>query len=175
MKVLLTDKPTEAAALTDVASAKETSITPINTYFDFTKMADIELTLPRSGYKVISSTKNVKVSATKDGKFMGVIICKGDVTFDDSVKEIHGLIVSGGKIKVDKSINFIANREIVKAVLDECGKSNEPNLKAFLSLFKHYYREGDPETDSTIVSMKNVSSIQYEDILGFNNWKKNVN
>ena len=174
MRVLLTDKPTETVAADAVSSAKETSITPINTYFDYTKMVDYTGVLPRSGYNIISSNGNVKITGAKDGKYMGVVICKGDVTFGDDVKEFHGLIVAGGKVKVEKSINFIANREIVKAVLDECGKSNEGNLKSFLSLFKYYYREGDPEADSSIVSMKNVSSVQYEDILGFNNWRKNV-
>lgn len=174
MKVLLTDKPTEAAAANDVTAAVETSITPINTYFDFKNMVDYTGTLPKSNYKIFSSTKDVKVTGATNGKLMGVVICKGDVTFDDDVKEFHGLIVCGGKIKVDDSINFIANREIVKAVLDECSKSNDSNLKSFLKLFKHYYREGDPEADSTIVSLKNVSSVQYEDILGFSNWRKNV-
>ncbi len=175
VRTLLTDKPTDAAATSYSSTVSETLITPINTYFNYSVMDDRDITLPKSGYKIISNKNNVNITGATNGKFMGVVICKGDVTFGNDVKEFHGLIVAGGKIKVDSSINFIANREIVKAVLDECQRSNDTNLKAFLELFKQYYKDGDPEGDSTVVSMKNVSSVQYEDILGFSNWRKNVN
>ena len=109
---------------------------------------------------------------------MGVVICKGDVTFDDNVKEFHGLIVSGGKIKVvDQNIDFIANREVVKAVLQECSTSSEAKLQNFALLFKSYADKiasaGAAGTE-IISSMKSVSSVEYEDVLGFNNWRKNV-
>lgn len=177
MKLLLTDTPTDAAAAGVASTVSETAITPINTYFDYSVVDDYTGTLPKSGYTIITGKKDVKVTgADSKGKFMGIVICKGDVTFDSSVKEFHGLIVAGGKIKVkDQSINFIANREIIKAALDECKRSNDSNLKSFLHLFKHYYTPtGDPTADPNIVSVKNVSSVQYEDILGFSNWKKNV-
>jgi len=176
MRLLLTDKPTDVAAASLTPTVSETSITPINTYFDYSGMIDYTGTLPKSGYTIISSTKDVKV--TGSGKFMGIVICKGNVTFDSSIKEVHGLIVAGGKIIVkDQDINFIANREIIKAVLDECRRAEKTSvLKNFFKLFKHYYipDSGDTVADPNIVSVKNVSSVQYEDILGFSNWKKNV-
>lgn len=175
MKVLLTDKPTDAAAASYTPTVSDTSITPINTYFDYSAITDYSGTLPKSGYQIITGTKNVKV--TGSGKVMGIVICKGDVTFDKSITEFHGLIVAGGKIKVDDSINFIANREIIKAALDECKRAdNSSDLKKFYKLFKQYYIEnsGDPAIDASVVSVKDVSSVQYEDILGFSNWKKNV-
>lgn len=175
MRVLLTDTPTEAAAHEDVSAAVETAITPINTYFDYKSMIDIDTTLPKSGYRIIANNGDVEVTGAKDGKVMGVVVCKGDVTFASDVKEFHGLIVAGGKIKIDDSINFIANREIVKAVLEECGKYDDGDGRnKFLKLFKHYYTKTDPKTGNDVTSMKNVSSVQYEDILGFENWKKNV-
>ena len=199
LKVLLTDKPTAAAAKNDVNAAVDTSITPINTYFDFTKLNDTTkftgtqkinnsgeikndgsvsgAVILQSNYQIYESDGDVEVSAPagSDGKVMGVVICKGDVTFDSNVKEFHGLIVAGGKIKVDHSINFVANREIVKAVLDECEGSTVSELNNFLSLFKHYNRTTGSASDEKVKSMKNVSSVEYEDVLGFSNWQKNVN
>lgn len=200
MRVLLTDKPSIADAMNLVSAAKETSITPINTYFEFSNLntsfngshqrvdnsgelkndgtVDGAIIL-QSNYQIYESEKDVVVKDdNSDGKVMGVVICKGDVTFDDNVKEFHGLIVSGGKIKVvDQNIDFIANREVVKAVLQECSTSSEAKLQNFALLFKSYADKiasaGAAGTE-IISSMKSVSSVEYEDVLGFNNWRKNV-
>ena len=200
MRVLLTDKPTMADAMNLVSAAKETSITPINTYFEFSNLntsfngshqkvdnsgnltndgtVDGAIIL-QSNYQIYESEKDVVVKDdNSDGKVMGVVICKGDVTFDDNVKEFHGLIVSGGKIKViDQNIDFVANREVVKAVLEECSTSSETKLQNFALLFKSYadkIAEAGTAGTEIISSMKSVSSVEYEDVLGFNNWRKNV-
>ena len=209
MRVLLTDKNSLANAENLVTSSKETSITPINTYFDYSKLTqsfdtsfqkvnnqgelknaevgtdpDIDYEakgsiILQSNYQIFESEKDVVVKDfDSDGIVMGVVICKGDVTFDNNVKEFHGLIVAGGKIKVvDQNIDFVANREVVKAVLEECSNSTEAKLQNFALLFKSYSDKiaaaAASETE-ILSSMKSVSSVEYEDVLGYNNWRKNV-
>ena len=213
MRVMLTDSTPDSEKENLLKKATETTITPINTYFDFsvfdakipgTTNKWLEFTgqkvndrgdgfttdgavdgaiILQSNYHIYASEGDVKVKDDdSDGKVMGVVVCKGDVTFDDNVKEFHGLIVSGGKIKVDKqNINFIANHEVVKAVLDECSSTTSRDLEKlhyFAKLFRDYSDKisslEDPSTEDAS-SMKNVSSVEYEDVLGFDNWRKNVN
>ena len=103
---------------------------------------------------------------------MGVILCRGNVTFANNIKEFHGLIVSSGKIKIDHDINIVANHEIVKAVIDECKKTEKDD---FLKIFKDDYgAKAANKPDKDIVPLKDVSSLQYEDILGYDNFNKNV-
>ena len=209
LRLLLTDKPTVSDAKNLVDSSDETSITPINTYFDYSNLnqsfdksfqkvdnegklqdanvaTDVKIDyeakgsiILQSNYQIFESEKDVVVKDyDNDGKVMGVVICKGDVTFDSNVREFHGLIVSGGKIKVvDQNINFVANREIVKAVLEECSTSSESKLQNFALLFRSYSDKiaaSGSSSPEVISSMKSVSSVEYEDVLGFNNWRKNV-
>ena len=204
MKALLTDNPKVAAKKNAAVSASEKAITPINTYFDFTKLnsstaysssetrvvdtsgevntlvtgtvnGSVKL---QSNYTIFMSDKDVtvKADAGSGGIVKGVVICKGDVDFDSNVDEFHGLIVAGGKIKVvdDNKINFVANPEIVKSVINECQSSTKKPLKDFIALFKDYNSTADGSTGDNATSMKSVASVQYEDVLGFNNWQKNV-
>ena len=117
------------------------------------------------------------------GDLKGLIICKGDVTFDKDVTGFEGLIVSGGKIKIDHSMNLSANPEIIKSILRECdesqkhGKSSSKNLFEICELFQRYQSiYVDPNNNDAIdvESTKSISAVQFEDILAFDNWKKNV-
>ena len=193
MKMLLTDTSTNNYAVENAYTADEGSITPINYYFNFeglngiTQSGGTRGTLKAknkmdSGYVIFLGEDDVKVAAdTADGRVKGIVLCKGDVTFDSNVKEFEGLIVAGGKVMVSQSINFIANAEIIKSVLRECDESKSlsgtENLSAFCKLFRHFISDGlvnpaDPA--SNIESMKSVTAVQYEDIVAFKNWKKNV-
>ena len=154
-----------------------TSISPIKTYFNFdSDINDISEKLPKSNYWIISNNGDYTIKDDDgDGRVMGVVLCRGNVDFDSNVKEFHGLIVTSGKIKISNSVKIIANHEIVKAVIEECGKSNN-NFHNFLDLFKKDYKvTADVPPDDDIVSMKSLSSVQYEDILQYDNWNKNVN
>ncbi|MDD6071668.1 MAG: hypothetical protein PUC12_12795 [Clostridiales bacterium] len=191
MKMLLTSDSTNAVAVENAYTADEGNITPINYYFNFEGLNGITETKDRgkikaknkmkSGYIVFLGEANVNVSAdTPDGRVKGIVICKGDVTFDSNVKEFEGLIVAGGKIKVEHSIDFVANAEIIKSVLRECDESKRlggEDLSGICSLFRHYVpSEFSTSTtpDSNVESMKSITAVQYEDILAFKNWKKNV-
>lgn len=191
MKMLLTDSSTNPTAVSDSYTVAEGNITPINYYFNFDGLDGItesndmgNLKAKRkmkSGYVVFLGEGNVEVKADNaDGRVKGIVLCKGDVTFDASVKEFEGLIVSGGKIKVNHSINFVANAEIIKSVLRECDESKRlggEDLSSYCKIFRQFVSNDEPDPadpDSGIVSMKSVTAVQYEDILAFENWKKNV-
>ena len=192
MKMLLTDTSTNTAAVTYAYGADEGSITPINYYFNFEGLNGITESTDRgnlqsknrmnSGYVVFLGEGDVNVKADNvDGRVKGIVMCKGDVTFDSNVKEFEGLIVAGGKIIVNHSINFVANAEIIKSVLRECDESGNlsgtEDLSAICALFRHYISDNTsttPDSSSNVESMKSVTAVQYEDILAFKNWKKNV-
>jgi len=185
VKWTLTPRSSSMDAVNDAHSMKESDITPINYFFYFNKLSDgwnnLETKL-KSGYKIWVTTGDVEVDADSfaDGNVKGMIICKGDVTFKDNVNSFEGLIVSGSKIKVEHSMNFAANEEIVKTILRECDESQlsaTNNYFEVCGLFQKYQPiytpeggNGKIETEST----KSITAVQFEDILSYDNWKKNV-
>ena len=190
-----------------VKGKAEDEITPINYFFNFnlieegTGLLNHTKVIERlsSGFKlwitagdfdmnsgdVVGSKTIITKDDFADGNVKGVIISKGDVVFDSDVKSFEGLIITGGKIIVDHSMNISANDEIIKTVLRECDESildtTSTNKKCYLfcQLLKHYTptnTSGTPTSLTTVetVSAKDITSVQYEDVLAFDNWRKNV-
>lgn len=137
----------------------------------------------------IGSNSGTYTTSFKGGKVRGIVIAKGDVTFTDDVNEFEGLIVTGGKIIIDNfdkangknSMSFLANEEVVKTVLRECDSSRgESKSKNFgyvcdiFRLFESQYVAPEESGNTQVESMKSISAVQFEDILSFRNWKKNV-
>lgn len=139
-----------------------------------------------TGYAVYLSSGDVEVKrqSSTSGAVKGIVIAKGDVTFDgngnDSVDSFEGIIVSGGKIIVDHNMDFIANEEIVKSILRTCEDGYTTNGDVYsqmLSLFRSYGGSESSDqvtTDENYETTRSISTIQFEDILEFKNWKKNV-
>ncbi len=154
-----------------------------------------------SGYSVWISDQDVVVSSDReDGVVQGLVITKGNVFFDNTVSKFEGLIVSGDKIFVDNLVgtalptgrgrsatgnrvlaSISASPEVVRAILNECMMlTGDPDrgaqAKKVLSLFKSYesfaYVEGEAKTLD--VSFKTIDTIQYSDVVRYNNWMKNV-
>jgi len=182
-KMLLTTTSTDGNDVSVARTADESKITPINHYFDFSHVINHNGALA-SGYKVFVSENDVEV--TGDDKIKGIVICKGDVTFASNIKEFEGLIVSGGKIIVKQSIDFVANAEVVKSILREYYEmgsiealshrgDDEASVCKIFRDFAAAYEDADRTAETTkYESMKSITAIQYEDMLSFNNWKKNV-
>lgn len=138
----------------------------------------------------IGSDSGTYTTSFKGGKVRGIVIAKGDVTFADDVQEFEGLIVTGGKIIVNNfdkvngknTMSFLANEEVVKTVLRECDASRGASSKNknfgfvcdIFRLFESQYVAPEESDDTPIESMKNISAVQFEDILSLRNWKKNV-
>lgn len=188
MKMLLTDSSTDNEAISNAYLADEGNITPINYYFDFGKLDGMvgsgkiqAVNKMNSGYVVFLGEDDVTVTTNDPkGKVKGIVICKGDVTFDPKVTEFEGLIVSGGKIITNHSVNFFSNENVVKNVLQECDESKGSSVdrSAICSLFRHFVpssgSSGSPDPVENYEPMKSITAVQYEDILAFENWKKNV-
>ena len=150
----------------------EASITPINKFLNFDKInSERELKLS-SGYYAKASNKNVNVK--EKGVVKGIILTKGDVVFGPDVTGFEGLIVSGGKIYISNKMQTInASAEICRAILRECQLSGDDDCKEFLKLFKGY--EGSEIIEKADDGeAKTIDTIDYSDVVRFNNWMKNV-
>ena len=205
VKWLLTDKSKNNDFVNEAHYLSEDLLTPINHYFDFSLITDdtSKYCALESGYGVWISNGDVKVGAQscsinggkenkyersfKNNKVRGIIFAKGDVTFDLDVDEFEGLIVTGGKIKINnfsaskKTMVLNSNPEIVKSVLRECdasqGNTEDKNFGYVCKLFRLFESTYKPveETEATdVTSMKSISAIQFEDIISFKNWTQNV-
>ena len=156
----------------------------------------------QSGYSVWISDQDVVVSTDKaDGVVQGIVITKGSVFFDQTVSKFEGLIISGDKIFVDnlalgelpigrsrsgasgtKILTSIsASPEVVRAILNECMGMTGDSIsgayaKKVLNMFKSHenfaHMEGVIKTVD--VSFKTIDTIQYSDVVRYNNWMKNV-
>lgn len=190
MKYLLSNKNMEPENVTQAHDLAESEISPINHFFNFDLLKGSTTRMMDSGYGIWISDGDVEVGASigssnfKSGNVKGIVICKGDVTFKDEVKSFEGLIVSGSKIKINQTMNLVANGEIIKTILRECdnsqqyASSNPSKDTSFVcDLFRGYESIYQPPTTGGEIAtetMKSITAIQFEDILGFANWKKNV-
>lgn len=203
VKWLLTNKSASGDDVTDAHNLTEDIITPINHYFDFSKIKNQYCSLD-CGYGVWTSEDDIVIGARdyeingrtyhydrsfNNGKVKGLVIAKGDITFKSDVTEFEGLIVSGSKIIVNNfdkiagktEMDFRANEEIIKTVLRECDysqdKTGSKNFGYVCEIFRQYqsqYVPASAATDTQAVSMRSIATVQFEDILSFQNWKKNV-
>ncbi|MBO5468529.1 MAG: hypothetical protein J6A03_02115 [Lachnospiraceae bacterium] len=190
MKWLLSNKNADSKLVNQAHTIAESEMTPINHFFKFDLLKDSTLRYLESGYGIWISDADVEVDAKlgnktfAKGNVKGVIICKGDVTFTKDVNSFEGLIVTGSKIKIDHSMDLTSNSEIVKSVLRECDESQKykesapaKDLSAVCKLFRGFtstYKKPTESGEVATESMKSISAIQFEDILSFKNWMKNV-
>lgn len=138
-----------------------------------------------SGYSVwvnngVSSgagdSDSVTISTTKaDGVVKGIVITKGDVYFDTSVTAFEGLIVSGGKVYINNNLStFTASPEICRAIIRECQLSSDEKCKYLLSLFKGYEDSSVEDLTQPGADKRTIDTIEYSDVVSFDNWMKNV-
>ena len=191
MKLLLTNQSTDATSVEVAHTIGESAITPINHFFKFSVfdasgsvIKDVAVTnLEKSGYGLWINEGDIKIdskSSSGQKALKGIVIAKGDVTFENNVSSFEGIIISGGKIRINQNMDFIANEEVVKSVLRICENHKDDSNKMYrqaLTLFRSYGGDEDQDdiiTDDNSEGTKTISTIQFEDILEFNNWKKNV-
>ncbi len=178
----------------------EASITPINKFMNMDEITSSTNIVPalsagdagsgvlklNSGYSVWVSNDDVSLSTSaEDGYVRGIVVTKGDVYFDSSVKSFEGLIVSGGKIFIESDLSkMYSSPAICQAILRECQLLGTEEANLVLNLFKGYEidedgeggsSEGTPEspTDASDKA-KTIDNIDYSDVCRFNNWMKNV-
>lgn len=180
----------------------EEGITPINYYMNFDELDTLPngiteinpSNLPLGEYQVYASNKDITIEGKKGLNYevTGIIVTKGDVYFKN-VNKFSGIIISGGKVYIDKNTNIesISSSVLCKNILNECitaasdinsvdadKKKVAQNAVKFLKLFKSYddiakeaesgKLSGDDDAD------KSITNIDYSDVVRYNNWLKNV-
>ncbi|MDE6025197.1 MAG: hypothetical protein K2G45_07085 [Lachnospiraceae bacterium] len=117
----------------------------------------------------------IKAKAGSNGVVKGIVIAKGDVYFDASVKSFEGLIVSGGKVYINNELQSLtASPEICRAIIRECQLSGDDKCKYVLELFQGYEDSTVTALDPADTSTKTIDTIDYSDVVSFDNWMKNV-
>ncbi len=160
----------------------EESITPINKFLNMDKInkdispASYKL---KSGNSVWISKDTVTVTSSDalEGRVSGIVISKGDVIFDSSVKRFEGLVVSGGKIYIKNDLaTMTASIGTCESILQECMMLPDEDAKYILSIFKGYENASMASSsgNGTSGNARTIDSIDYSDVCRFNNWMKNV-
>lgn len=158
------------------------SVTPLNTYVDYDYILTNNLSIDETmGDSAINDAKTVIINSgdvvaganNADGSFQGIIIAGGDVRFDQSVKSFRGMIITGAKLIVDHNLTIASDASFVANFLEQCAESSDENVKMITAhVLKKY--DSTKKEGSTEVTGVSISDISYEDILQFQNWKRNV-
>ena len=158
------------------------SITPLNHYVDFayvfSKNLSIEKTIGNAtdneAKTIVINSGDVKLQPNNgDGSFQGIIIAGGNVRFDESVKSFRGMIITGSKLIIDHNMSISADAAFVANLLEQCSESTDEKLNTLTTKVLKNYTSSKSE-GNTEVTGASISDISYEDILVFQNWKKNV-
>jgi hypothetical protein len=134
----------------------EDMLTPINRYMLFENISDEDnkaITpaslkskdeeLP-SGYKIWVTKDDVVIGADEadyysDSTVKGVVITKGDVSFDSNVTRFEGLIISGGKIYINGNLQTMtASPEICRSIMRDCMVVNSETTRYIRNVFAQY-------------------------------------
>lgn len=158
------------------------SITPLNHYVDlayvFSKKLSIEKTIGNAtdneAKTIVINSGDVKLQPNNgDGSFQGIIIAGGNVRFDENVKSFRGMIITGSKLIIDHNMSISADAAFVANLLEQCSESTDEKLNTLTTKVLKNYTSSKSE-GNTEVTGASISDISYEDILVFQNWKKNV-
>lgn len=158
------------------------SITPLNHYVDFayvfSKNLSIEKTIGNAADNeaktIVINSGDVKLQPNNgDGSFQGIIIAGGNVRFDENVKSFRGMIITGSKLIIDHNMSISADVAFVANLLEQCSESTDEKLNTLTTKVLKNYTSSKSE-GNTEVTGASISDISYEDILVFQNWKKNV-
>ncbi len=161
----------------------EDYITPINKYLVMNKVTENIITTTASGYKVYISNNDIVVKDDSNESITGIVISKGDVTFDPSVKHFEGMIVAGGKIYISENLmSLTASPNVCRGILRDCLALGDDTSIKILNVFKEYenYKADDEdgedgdEDEEEVVEVISIDSIDYSQVVSMTNWMKNV-
>lgn len=152
------------------------SITPLHNYVNypyiFTHNVSINETVGDS--IVIINKGDVTLSASNDkGELQGIVIATGNVTFDKTVKSFRGLIITGAKLKCHYDVAISADATYVANLLQSCAESTNDDVSLITKEILLQYQAIGNGNNATVTG-SSISDISYQDILVFENWKKNV-
>lgn len=151
------------------------SITPLHNYVNYKYIFANNVSINENiGDSIVIVNKgNVTLSTSnEDGSLQGIIIAGGDVTFDDTVKSFRGLIITGSKLKCHYNITMSADPTYIVNLLASCAERTDDVSLITKSILIKYQAVG--KENVAAVTGASISDISYQDILVFENWKRNV-
>lgn len=158
------------------------SINPISYYVDLPKVIKDGRTVSKHVGDAAESKEQVMYICPRDvvigannadGSVQGIIIAGGDVRFAANVKSFRGMIITGSKLIIDHSMNISSDASFVANILDKRAEETTDTVSQYIvSLFKNYVKSTGG--GSSTVTGVSISDISYEDILVFQNWKRNI-
>ena len=118
-----------------------------------------------TGARVWISTGDIVIKGSNlpGASASGIVLCQGNVTFEN-VKEFTGTIICAGKLYIKGATKFYADDQMCNAMIEN-DKTNMIRTCFGLKEFK----EDNDNSDKA----KSISSIEYTDLVGFENWLKN--
>lgn len=158
------------------------SITPLNYYVDMAYVINNNTSIYKtSGTAADNNAKSVIISSgdvsiapnNADGAFDGIVIAAGNVGFDSSLKYFRGMIITGSKLIVDHDVTITADAAFVANLLETCSESSDKDWNTITTKVLKNYTSSKSEGNSEVTGAS-ISDISYEDILVFQNWKRNV-
>lgn len=118
-----------------------------------------------TGARVWISTGDITIDGSKFGgnKTSGIVLCKGDVTFKN-LQSFNGTVICAGKIYITGTTKFNADEQMCNGMLQN---DKENMIRTCLGLNAYKVDNDDSYKE------KSISSIEYTDLVGFENWIKN--
>ena len=154
----------------------EDNLTPINKYIVMKNITNTKKTTA-TGYTVWLSQGDVVVKGDSGEEHLtGLIIAKGDVTFDSSVKSFEGMIVAGGKIYVSSTLmDITASPNVCRGVIRDCITAGDVDILKVFKEYENYTADGSggPGSGGTSTAVS-IEAIDYTDVVSMSNWMKNV-
>ena len=83
------------------------------------------------------------------------------------------MIITGSKLIVDHDVTITADAAFVANLLETCSESSDKDWNTITTKVLKNYTSSKSEGNSEVTGAS-ISDISYEDILVFQNWKRNV-
>lgn len=175
----LLTSPFKAAEDRDFDDVARYKLMPAGEFVDFSKLPGSAVVTSykyseNRDYKTVLSGSSYTVPA--GSIFRGIIICKGDVTVSPGAN-VDGLIIAGGRIKVEGNGVIRANRSIVQSILDEemTEESRTAAGEISRSDYASYVLRGFTPSHTTQDVRYRVTGTDYTDYISYQNWRKGEN
>lgn len=118
-----------------------------------------------TGARVWISTGDIVIKGSNlpGATASGIVLCQGNVTFEN-VKEFTGTIICAGKLYIKGATKFYADDQMCNAMIE----NDKTNMIRTCFGLKEFKADNDNSDKA-----KSISSIEYTDLVGFENWLKN--
>jgi hypothetical protein len=119
-----------------------------------------------TGARVWISTDDITIDGNdfSNHKTSGIVLCMGDVTFTNSI-EFTGTVIAAGKVYISGNSTFYSDDQLCNGMIQN---DTDNMIRTCLGLPEFKVENDDSDT------AKSVSSIEYSDLVAFENYVKNA-